>query len=74
MGLVWHVLNRESSTPGLVLTVSAPVHPPRRVIPADALGGLDGSGETESSGRGALGSPAGALAFAVETANLTRRF
>ena len=43
-------------------------------MPADALGGLDGSGETESSGRGALGSPAGAFAFAVETANLTRRF
>ena len=34
-------------------------------MPADALGGLDGSVETESSGRVGLESPAGAFALAV---------
>ncbi len=43
-------------------------------MPADALGGRDGSGETKSSDRGGPGSPGGVLLFAVETADLTRRF
>jgi ABC-2 type transport system ATP-binding protein len=43
-------------------------------MPAEASGRRGGSSETDSSRLSGVASPAGALAFAVETAELTRRF